>query len=204
MKKYRPHWVALQSQQDIVIYRNRKWAAFYTILLLLCSLFTLATLITVVWLDSLFRLFYVPYILILLGIAIILVCSFLIQCRVIWEIVTQWLLIKEPVLIVNHTGIWIGRLLGGFEETFVTWDKIGTIYSERIFFQVSISICPKDPDEYLCNYPRRKWPFFYFGSLNKSIVVQQSWIVQTVSELLTQIHLQYAEELLTYGIELKS
>lgn len=191
-------------KREIVVYRNRGQGVAYVILYTCLSSVLIGVLSLLVWLiqasnaacqvlckntasslDS-FNVFIIT----------IGVLGILVSARMIWHLVTRQILVRDPVMVINHEGIQIGKLPLAIGEAFISWDEIGKIYCYRFFSRTYFCIRPKNPKQYLSRFGLwKRWMMYINLPSAAPIYVEQHWIMQPISEILQQMCLQYAQEL---------
>ncbi|MBO0796362.1 MAG: hypothetical protein J2P36_36185 [Ktedonobacteraceae bacterium] len=188
---------SLQAR-EMVIYRHRQRATAPVIIYGCLLLLMMVLLGVVVWLMAV-----TPGDTDFLSIIVMLLTTFM-TARMTWHFVTRQLLVHEPVIVVNHQGISIGKIPLTIGELFISWHEISSIYAFRLFSHTYLCIGPRDPEYYLSRFGFWKRLLLKTSLLpsRAPINVNQDWMVQSVHETLHQISVLYAYELQVYDINL--
>lgn len=204
LKRERRDISSMQEQpvleKNIIVHRKRGLAISLVVSYAIISLFLTAILVLLVWLTIIDH----GDISVDLFVSIIGLLSIFISIRIIWHSITRQIMVHDPVLIINNQGIHVGKLPLVLGEVSILWDEMSAIYSYQVFSRQYLCIRLKDSRQYLSRFSF--WKRLLLQSSLKSgapINVRQDWLAQSVSAILQQIRLLYAQKLHNYDIQLR-
>lgn len=112
------------------------------------------------------------------------------------------LLSREPMLVITHQGIRIGKLYGS-SEIILPWEEIETISVFRTGIEKQLSIRPTNVALFLSQFGPFMRFFLRINLLNGApIAISQSLLEKPIEEILHQLQAMYAQELEHYHIQL--
>lgn len=183
--------------QDIAIYPNRRQTIWRTVICGACLVFLVLVLILSFTTGSSFQASDTgSLIIILAGIALV--------GWLTWRMVSQLLLSRNPILVINREGITIAKM-PALSGAFISWGEIETIYVHRYLFYKYLCIRPKNTDQYLARFNGLKQFNMRINSMTGApINIPQIYLDQPVEEILQRLYHMYASELSYYHVQLRS
>lgn len=108
----------------------------------------------------------------------------------------------EPMLVITHQGIRIGKLYGSF-EMMLPWEEIEAIYLSGSGIEKQLFIRPRNVKRFFSHVGLLTRFFLRLNSLSGApITIAQSFLENPIAEILDQLDHLYARELDSYHIRL--
>lgn len=120
------------------------------------------------------------------------------------RVVASLLFSGEPVLVISHEGIRVGKLYGSF-DIMLPWQEIEAIYLFVGGIEKQLAIRPTHVGLFLSHFGLLMRFFLRINLLTGApIAVAQSLLEKPIEEILDQLVVRYEQELESYHIQLRS
>jgi hypothetical protein len=123
----------------------------------------------------------------------------------IWptRVVASVLSSGEPMLVITHQGIRVGKVYGSF-EIILPWEEIEAIYLFGGGIEKQLCIRPTNVGLFLSHFGLLMRFFLRINVLTGApIAVAQSFLEKPIEEILDQVVVRYEQELESYHIQLQ-